>query len=76
MKSRFREGNMRKSGSNVQKSDIGFLDMVRSRFQEIGGKLKMSKTRTKSSFSGYGLKINRETETVTADLEKGDCNEG
>lgn len=67
---------MRKSGQKVQKSDIHFLDTVEDRFQELGGKLKVTKIRTKSSFSGYGLKINRETETVSAGLDHGDCDEG
>jgi hypothetical protein len=70
------EGKMRKSDQRVQKADIHFLDTVRDRFQELGGKLKMTKTRTKSSFYGYGLKINRETETVSAGLDHGDCDEG
>ena len=67
---------MRKSGQDVQKSDIGFLDTVKDRFQELGGKLNMSKTSTKSSFRGYGVKISRQTETVTAGLDHGDCDEG
>ena len=67
---------MRKTGQNVQKSDIGFLDTVKDRFKELGGKLKMRKTRTKSSFSGYGVKLSRETETITAGFYRDDCNEG
>ena len=66
---------MRKPTRNVQKSDVCFFDAVKDRFQGLGGKLKMTKTRTKSSFSGYGLKINRETETVTAGLDGSDCDE-
>ncbi len=67
---------MGRLGRDVQKSDIGFLDTVRERFKELGGKLKMSKTRTKSSFSGYGVKVSRETETITAGLHQDDCDEG
>lgn len=67
---------MRKSGHDVEKSDIRFLNTVKDRFQELGGKLKLTKTRTKSSFSGYGVKINRETETVITGLDRGDCDEG
>ena len=67
---------MRKSGQDVRNSDIGFLDTVKDRFRELGGKLKLTKTRTKSSYAGYGVKINRETETMTAGLDQGDCDEG
>lgn len=67
---------MRKTVDNVEKSDIGFLDTVKDRFLELGGRLTMSKTRTKSTFSGYGVKVSRETETITAGAQEDDCDEG
>lgn len=67
---------MRKSGQNVQKSNIGFLDKVEDRFQELGGKIKMTETCTKWSFIALGVKFNLETKTITAGLDQGDCDEG
>jgi len=67
---------MRKLGQNVEKVDSAILDTVKSRFLEIGKKLKITKTRTKTSFRGYGVKICRESETVTAGVEDGACDEG
>lgn len=60
---------------NVGKSDVHFLDAVKEKFMAIGARMSVSKTRSKSTFSGYGVKITREAETLTAKADKGNCNE-
>jgi len=66
---------MRLSRQNVRKSENRILDIIGDKFIELGSRLRVSKTLSKFTFSGYGVKINCETESVETTARKGACDD-
>ncbi len=66
---------MRLSKRSVGKSENRILDIIGDKFIALGSRLRVSKTLSKFTFSGYGVKINCETETVETTVLKGACDD-
>jgi len=60
------EAFMKPDSQNVRKSDIQFFDRIRERIGKFGSCISITKTRSKTTFSAFGVKGARETETTTA----------
>ena len=66
---------MRLSRRNVGKSENRILDIIGDKFTELGSRFRVSKTLSKFTLRGYGVKISRETETVETTVLKGACDD-
>lgn len=63
---------MSRNIKNVRKSDVQFFEKIRDRIGKLGSHISITKTRSKTTFSAFGVKGARETETTTATEENCD----
>jgi len=63
---------MKPKSQNVQNSDVQFFDKIRERIGKFGSRIRVTKIRSKTTFSAFGVKGARETETTTATEENCD----
>ena len=66
---------MRLLKRSAGKSENRILDIIGDKFTELGSRLRVSKTLSKFTVRGYGVKISRETETVETTVVKGACDD-